>query len=111
MSTHFTKARKMICDTNDSYIIPEENAELLEQCDITTFRSSGKGGQHVNKTESAVRLLHKPTGVVVISRKERSQYLNKKECLNNLRRKLEKRNTVLPPRIATKIPSSVKKRE
>lgn len=99
----------MVCDTNDAYVIPEENDELLEQCDITTFRSSGKGGQHVNKTESAVRLLHRQTGIVVISRKERSQYLNKKECLNNLRKKLEKMRTVSPLRIATKIPSSAKK--
>jgi ribosome-associated protein len=90
--------------------LPDDDRELLDQCDVTTFRSSGKGGQHVNKTDSAVRLVHRPTGIVVISRKDRSQYMNKKECLANLRRKFEKLTTKAPPRISTKVPKSVKKK-
>lgn len=90
--------------------LPDDDRELLDQCDVTTFRSSGKGGQHVNKTDSAVRLVHRPTGIVVISRKDRSQYMNKKECLANLRKKFAKLTTKAPPRISTKVPKSVKKK-
>jgi protein subunit release factor B len=90
--------------------LPEDDRELLDQCDVTTFRSSGKGGQHVNKTDSAVRLVHRPTGIVVISRKDRSQYMNKKECLANLRKKFVKLTTKAPPRISTKVPKSAKKK-
>lgn len=78
---------------------------------MNTFRSGGKGGQHVNKTESGVRLVHRPTGTVVISRKERSQYLNRKDCLQRLRRKLEKLNEKRKIRIPTRTPpSAVRKR-
>jgi ribosome-associated protein len=111
MNTNFIKAKRV----NDSgqqgvVALPEDDRELLDQCDVATFRSSGKGGQHVNKTDSAVRLVHRPTGIVVISRKDRSQYMNKKECLANLRRKFEKLTTKAPPRISTKVPKSVKKK-
>ena len=59
-----------------------------EDIEMQVYRSSGAGGQHVNKTSSAVRLIHKPTGVVVSCQTERSQFQNKDTCLRMLRAKL-----------------------
>ena len=56
--------------------------------EMQVYRASGAGGQHVNKTSSAVRLIHKPTGIVVASQQERSQFQNKDNCMKMLRAKL-----------------------
>ena len=56
--------------------------------EMQVFRSSGAGGQHINKTSSAVRLIHKPTGIVVSSQQERSQFQNRDTCMRMLRSKL-----------------------
>ena len=59
-----------------------------EDLEITAHRSSGAGGQHINKTESAVRLTHKPSGIVIECQEERSQFKNKDKALKMLRAKL-----------------------
>ena len=59
-----------------------------EDYEMQVFRSSGAGGQHINKTSSAVRLIHKATGIVVSCQTERSQFQNKETCLRMLRSKL-----------------------
>jgi protein subunit release factor B len=76
--------------------------KLLSECEISTYRSSGSGGQHVNKTESAVRLKHLPTGLTVTSQQERSQYVNRQICLEKLRKKIAQLSYRHPKRIATK---------
>ena len=59
-----------------------------EDYEMQVYRSSGAGGQHINKTSSAVRLIHKATGIVVSCQTERSQFQNKEYCLRMLRSKL-----------------------
>lgn len=89
-------------------LLPESDDDLLRECEVETFRSSGPGGQHVNKTESAVRLRHLPSGLVVTSQQERSQHRNKSLCLRKLREKIEKLNYRAPKRVPTRVPASVK---
>lgn len=89
-------------------ILPTSDSELLTECKISAYRASGSGGQHVNVTDSAVRLTHTPTGIVVTSQKERSQLLNKMDCIAKLRQKVAVLNYRKPKRIATKTPYTVK---
>ncbi len=85
-------------------VIPDDDDALLAECRVETFRSGGPGGQHQNKTESGVRLVHLPTNVRAISRDERSQHRNRARALERLRKKLENLNRQPKPRIPTKVP-------
>ncbi len=89
---------------------------LLRQCRLERFRVSGPGGQHRNKTDSAVRLTHKPTGVVGFASERRSQHQNRAAALARLRRgiALEVRSAVdlelyhPPPALQRVLPRSVR---
>src|SRR5688572_5352979 len=63
-------------------------AQLLGQCEVDTYRASGPGGQKRNKTSSAVRLRHQPSGLIVIAEESRSQHENKAKALKRLRQAL-----------------------
>ena len=78
---------------------------LLRQCEVDTYRASGPGGQKRNKTSSAVRLRHVPSGLIVIAEESRSQHENKAKALRRLRKALylelrEPIPTLLPEAIA-----------
>jgi ribosome-associated protein len=77
---------------------------------IDVFRASGPGGQHVNKTESALRLTHPPSGVVVIAQDSPSQLRNREIAFRRLIERLKRLNHVPKKRVATKPTFASKKR-
>lgn len=79
------------------------DAQLLAQCAVDTYRASGPGGQKRNKTSSAVRLRHQPSGLMVIAEESRSQHENKAKALRRLRERLHLalREPVTEERLAT----------
>lgn len=81
----------------DGYSLPETDEGLLGECDVSVFRATGPGGQGVNTTDSAVRMKHRPTGIVVVCRRERSQLRNKHDCLKRLRQRIEESMAPPPP--------------
>src|SRR5438270_6131834 len=64
------------------------DSQLLAECEVDTYRASGPGGQKRNKTSSAVRLRHPPSGLLVIAEESRSQHENKARALRRLRKAL-----------------------
>jgi len=88
--------------------IPQSDEALLAECAVETFRSRGPGGQNVNVRDTAVRLRHLPTDIVVTCQRERSQLRNKELALAELRRRLEEASRPVRPRIRTSIPRAVR---
>lgn len=84
------------------YRLPDDDDELLAECDVSYFRSSGPGGQHKNKTMSSVRLHHRPSGFVAIGKRERSQIRNLEAALARLRQRIRRALEKPKPRKKTK---------
>ena len=83
---------------------------LEEEVTVTTFKASGPGGQHRNKTESAVRVTHVPTGVTVIAAESRSQHRNRVVAMERLRQRLEAMFAEKRPRKSSPVPRREKER-
>ncbi|MCA1825346.1 MAG: peptide chain release factor-like protein [Myxococcales bacterium] len=83
---------------------------LLAQCEVQAHRASGPGGQHRNKAETAVRLVHRPSGITVEGKDERSRTQNLRIALGRLREKLERRAYRPPPRRPTRPSRASKER-
>jgi protein subunit release factor A len=79
-----------------------DRASLEREVVAETFRASGPGGQHVNKTESALRLTHLPSGVVVVSQDSPSQHRNRETAFARLAERLARLNRPKKKRIATR---------
>ncbi len=83
---------------------------LEAEVTVTTFKASGPGGQHRNKTESAVRVTHVPTGVTVIAAESRSQHRNRMVAMERLRQRLEVMFAEKRPRKSSPVPRREKER-
>jgi protein subunit release factor B len=90
--------------------LPDHLKKLLADCDVETYRASGPGGQHRNKTESAVRMTHRPSGIVRVATEHRSQLRNRELALERIWKALEAKKRKPKPRIATRPGKAAKTR-
>lgn len=83
-------------------IYPTDRASLERDCDIDFFIATGPGGQNRNKVETGVRLVHRPTGIMVTATERRSQHANREAAFERMAQRLEALQYVAPPRTPTK---------
>lgn len=84
--------------------------QIARDCEVQTFHASGPGGQGVNTADSAVRMRHVPTGIVVVSREERSQLRNRERCVEKILDICRRRARPPRPRKATRVSASQKRK-
>ena len=83
-------------------IYPTDREELERDCDMDFFIASGPGGQNRNKVETGVRLVHRSSGIVVTATERRSQYANREAAFERMAERLQKRQAISMPRVATR---------
>jgi len=83
-------------------IYPTDRESLERDCDVEFFIASGPGGQHRNKVETGVRLVHRPTGITVTATERRSQHANREAAFERMQARLEEFQHVETPRKATR---------
>jgi ribosome-associated protein len=81
---------------------PTDRASLERDCDIDYFIASGPGGQHRNKVETGVRLVHRPSGIVVVATERRSQRANRETAFERMQARLEEMQQTETPRMLTR---------
>ena len=84
--------------------------EIARDCEVQTFHASGPGGQGVNTADSAVRMRHVPTGIVAVSREERSQLRNRERCVEKIREVCRRRAVPPRPRKRTQVSAAQRRR-
>ena len=84
--------------------------QIARDCEVQTFHASGPGGQGVNTADSAVRMCHVPTGIVVVSREERSQLRNRERCVEKILEVCRRRARPPRPRKKTRVSAAQKRR-
>jgi protein subunit release factor B len=89
---------------------PTDRESLERDSEIDYFIASGPGGQHRNKVETGVRLVHRPSGVVVTATERRSQRANREVAFERLKERLEELQHVEPPRVPTRPTASSRER-
>ena len=83
---------------------------IARDCEVKAFHASGPGGQGVNTTDSAVRMRHVPTGIVVVSREERSQLRNRERCVEKIVEVCRRRARPPRPRKKTRVSAAQKRK-
>ena len=83
-------------------LYPTDRAALERDCDVEFFIASGPGGQHRNKVETGVRLVHRPSGIMVTATERRSQHANREAAFERMEARLEDLQRVVPPRRPTR---------
>ncbi len=89
---------------------PTDRDELERVCEVSALRRGGPGGQHQNRRETAVRLHHPPSGLVIVVNEQRSQHQNRELAFERLVEKLEALNHVPRKRRATRVPRGAKEK-
>jgi protein subunit release factor A len=97
---------RCVLDPNMNAPYRLDRASLAAEVRVDTFRAAGHGGQNLHKTESAVRLTHLPSGIVVVASDTRSQNRNREIAFDRLIERLKRLNHRPKPRKATRVPKS-----
>ena len=94
---HYTREKIIVAE-----LYPTDRAALERDCDVEFFIASGPGGQHRNKVETGVRLVHRPSGIMVTATERRSQHANREAAFERMEARLLDLQRVVPPRRATR---------